>query len=810
MRKFKSFVYALIAALAATCCFALVACGGNTDPPGVTPEQYTVVWTVGDHATVTAAGYDALPQKLAKGTEVTFSVATDEGWQVVSVAGTPASVIKNADGTYKFTATANTAVVVLTAPDIVIPPVVETTYDVTWDVDEHATVTATGYETLPETLTVGTPVVFSVEVDEGWEIDSVGPANAVTKIGDNYSFTVAGDITITVTTKEASEVPPPAEKTMYEITEISCEYENSTFTYDDCTMPMTYMYFAIKGRFVDATSLYVKFVSAHYHTDYVLSDTVTRTADSDEFEVRFNTFRMVQRLGYDLEVGGMNSSGMLCYVDIYATDADGEETTERLKTADYESVLTNVDKEITYGILNYSYDINVTLNGGINKDCIKLDMWKSMRENYYLVGGVIEDGGKPYLVFSGEYYLSYDRTEALADLENFVDDICVFNDWDNKADFTQEVTLNDNFSFTLTISLENLEADKIYVMHANMDYKASGEDKNLHFGGMFGHPVTVGDKTYDLILHDTGWGWNWSAIQVMSEYDPAKTMLLTGTSVKVVGGKPYFTVTYYYEGYTQAEIEALPVNFDLQVNDNINGGGWTRYFFDDKISFAVDAANDTFDVRIDISGLRVLHGFTVHYSLDKEAGDRVEDVNNPKDFKPAIDRFDEKSAVCGDLTYKLVYKKGSGEGNEYWGCVGLQIVNTPGYKLEANATVQLAEENGKMYVVITGACEGYTLDEIKAKITVDYQDPDHGWATTAFTAEQLVITIDAAAKTFTVKADITGVANGQYLLHFNGSDIGNESGIAAIALGGKTYAYVFRDFDGWTRYVLTIADASEE
>lgn len=76
-------------------------------------------------------------------------------------------------------------------------------HTVTWTVAEHATVKAEGYETLPEKVKDGTAIVFTVECDNGYEVDTVkrGDRN-VTASSGKYTVTVTADVTISVTLKE--------------------------------------------------------------------------------------------------------------------------------------------------------------------------------------------------------------------------------------------------------------------------------------------------------------------------------------------------------------------------------------------------------------------------------------------------------------------------------------------------------------------------------------------------------------------------------------------------------------------------------
>ena len=198
MRKIKLFVLSVIAVISAVCCFALVACGEKEEggPDNKPAVEYTVTWSVGEHATVKATGYDTLPSKLASGTEVTFTVTMDDGWALLAVAPTNSVAIQT-DGSYKFTVTKNLEIKVLTI-EADVPGI----HDITWNVSENVTVTATGFAVLPQKLAYGSLVRFTAVPDEGYTV-AVTPSTIVKQLDGSYMFAVDGDITVNVTATEA-------------------------------------------------------------------------------------------------------------------------------------------------------------------------------------------------------------------------------------------------------------------------------------------------------------------------------------------------------------------------------------------------------------------------------------------------------------------------------------------------------------------------------------------------------------------------------------------------------------------------------
>lgn len=108
------------------------------------------------------------------------------------------------------------------------------TYKLNWQPDEHVTVVAEGYDTLPAELEEGTEVTFTATPDSGWEISSVTPVT-IKKEGEKYKFTVERDITIKVIAKEKVEkieVDKPATLVYYAGQQIDPEDYTVTVYYE--------------------------------------------------------------------------------------------------------------------------------------------------------------------------------------------------------------------------------------------------------------------------------------------------------------------------------------------------------------------------------------------------------------------------------------------------------------------------------------------------------------------------------------------------------------------------------------------------
>lgn len=217
--------------------------------------------------------------------------------------------------------------------------------------------------------------------------------------------------------------------------------------------------------------------------------------------------------------------------------------------------------------------------------------------------------------------------------------------------------------------------------------------------------------------------------------------------------------------------------------------------------------DERFEVVLDVTSLKANGVYATHFNHAKADGS-FPTGNGENDLKPSIDWFEtETLTLASGLSYQIVYREGFA-----WDCVAVTVDDTFEKRYTLGNTVRLEadEETGKMYLVLDGVYENYTPEEISAlTFYFDVQNPDLDWERIALTDHlSVVVTGDG---TFSIKTEITQLANGQYLAHCGdgNTDIGNEDGIAEIELGGKLYSYEFRDFNGWTRYVLTIKDAPE-
>lgn len=960
VRKFGFFITCILAAVAAACCVALFGCADGTRVPTgdeTTDTEYSITWTVGDHATVAAVGYDSLPTKLKSGTVVTFSVTMDGGGTLLGVSPTN-SVAKQEDGTYKFTVTKNIEIKVLTLPDVL-----DVECDITWNIGDNVTVTATEYDELPQKLTLSAVVKFTAEPAEGYTAtvsSNIVPEIIVKQANGEYIFAVPGNITVTVTATRNADlrVTMPQDARFYagnafivpegftvtadgveiDAGDYTVEYQTDAhaFALGDTGFTVKYggsskavtLGAPVRGRIV-LDALGESFDTSAYEDldDFTYSESLCEaswtfaepnaqaiplpvptsdryifaawtTIDGDRFEAipANNTASLKLYAKYcvmpceltsvsvddhepvasekiddftrDVHLNPIRVSGefagaksiALRLVDADGGYIDGDKIQKTAPGAEFTAVM-NIHKILdVYGDAEYStelftlwmvaeYDdetlvLPITLPDDNSVQLNRGDYHYEYLTSYYRVfllfdsnapidvpdGGlcvtlnrssldvfnasavlkVDETSGKPMLVVTGPFRKTYVRADAERILNGLVKDICVFNDWDNKLDFTQSAVLADDWTYTLTVDVSALRVGNVHVMHLTDDLPV-GDGNFLPAIGNESEIVTNGLR-YTLYWHETGWGWKWTAIKVA---DARRSMDISEVKLEVAGEKLYYVISYNFMGYTEEELNtvAKDVFFDLQGNPYMAtgtwNGDWTRYkgF---TVAKLYDGTNGKYTIKLDLTttasddeGNETAifpnsdYCYTTHFGF-AEVNTANDGIQAP-DFKPDIPSFTGPIVEFGGKLYQLLYTKGGGDG-AYYGCVGLRIVT---HIINSNP-VSFDVVGDKAYLVISGECWGYASAD---DLSVDCQNPDDGWSRTTFTSEQISATYNSEDHSFTIRVDISSLANGQYLVHVNGADVGNESGISPLTYGEKTASYEFRSFGTWTRYVLTIADA---
>ena len=280
--------------------------------------------------------------------------------------------------------------------------------------------------------------------------------------------------------------------------------------------------------------------------------------------------------------------------------------------------------------------------------------------------------------------------------------------------------------------------------------------------------------------------WNNTTLVMEKTTEPDTTVIkeyaISSFAVVENAGKPNFVVTVNYQGYTAEEINAISWLFDLQANANINGGDWTRHLAGIQPVVTVNATN--FTLAWDISELPS-KAYTMHLGVGTEG--------SAPDYKPA-EAF-SVDTVIGNKTYNVRCVPGSEAGADFWGNVGLTIIEAGTPKVEVTS-VELVQEGDKIYYVVNGAYENLTAEQIAAMyIDLEIDKVDYAQGKLTVTGENGV---------FQIKVDVTDFAAGQYWPHIyyleNKADVKYDAN-TSITANGKTYSLVV----SWDMPTLKVA-----
>ena len=161
---------------------------------------------------------------------------------------------------------------------------------------------------------------------------------------------------------------------------------------------------------------------------------------------------------------------------------------------------------------------------------------------------------------------------------------------------------------------------------------------------------------YKLFNGDGTWGLTNLIMTKTNEANSQKYLAYTGAEIKNVDGKAMLTITGEAFGYTVDYFNQLKPQLNGMFNNNDN---WSVV----ELPFTVKIENNVLTIECDITSLEV-GGHTV--KIDVEGNDFL-------DLKVG-NAIDQKIEV-GNKHFTLVGVPGSGEANEFWGCLGIIVAN---------------------------------------------------------------------------------------------------------------------------------------
>lgn len=436
---------------------------------------------------------------------------------------------------------------------------------------------------------------------------------------------------------------------------------------------------------------------------------------------------------------------------------------------------------------------------------------------------IVAESEKVYFVLSGTYE-NYEQADLEEALETIYFDFQFRGaPWTRYNEFDRTVTVSEE-TWTIKFDVTALATGN-YTGHFDSTDGVGGTDdttKNLDIAdsSIDGKNATLGTKSYTLVNKPTSTEEAdfWGHIGLTIADNAAKTFTATGADIVKADEKVYFVVSGTSVNYDASALETLlgSVYFDLQENGYINnnqswdGAEWTNHA---DFTRTVTVEGATWKIEFDVTSLAA-KAYTAHF----DSTDGTEETR--KDLKLSDTSMHEKAVTAGDKTYTLYNFFGSANAHEYYGCIGLRIMDAAEAAKKATIdrnSVKLEMTGDVVYLVFEGTCEGYTEQDF----AVDIQETAGSWPTTSgFTT-----TVTIADGKFTVKADLSKAAGSAnlYVLHAiiggNTNDLDLEGkteaadgekikDVSTFATStGKTYTlYVRSMWEGRQVYVLQVTD----
>lgn len=280
---------------------------------------------------------------------------------------------------------------------------------------------------------------------------------------------------------------------------------------------------------------------------------------------------------------------------------------------------------------------------------------------------LVLENGEPVLIVTGEVTYTVGTPEQVAlDLINrMYFDVEQQNVWqrykNTKDDWNITFTAGETGkgTFELKVNVASLGAGK-FTTHFNRNGNDYGNlNKDVLGNTVTGGTVDYMAKNYKITyVPESGEQadfWGNVGIDVVS----TATYTVTATSGKLAeeNGRVYTVIcgTVSHADYTVEEMQQFLLGFAFNYQHNQQAGAANWDTVNIKATKAI-VKDGTFEVWYDITDLAP-SAYTSHF--------------DGKDVKPA-EAYNE-SVTVGGKTYNMVVVPGSGEGKDFWGCIGLYV-----------------------------------------------------------------------------------------------------------------------------------------
>ncbi|MCR5490670.1 MAG: bacterial Ig-like domain-containing protein [Bacilli bacterium] len=359
----------------------------------------------------------------------------------------------------------------------------------------------------------------------------------------------------------------------------------------------------------------------------------------------------------------------------------------------------------------------------------------------------------------------------------------------------------DNKTFTFTRDVTDL-ADYLYTGH--FGHKKVVNDQ----GGMQNMDLRIDateEKSESIVIGERSYKIDYN----LGSSDPAKCWGSLSLTVGTVGAPAWnyesfglekdgetanVVVRVAFENMTEEEFRAKEWRCDFQNNDNYSGGGWGYVYKDTSLEMGSKwvIADGIATYKIDVTAFPASRGYTFHIGVGGNE-------NQAPDYKP--ETFTAPEAVTvGTNVYNLVATPGSSDGKQFWGCIGLTIVDTAAPEASILASSVSGTEKAKLTLSGTGKKLADNLFGADLQRTSD-------WTTTELTPS---VAIDGDS--WTLNAELPELAAATYLVHwaFNGNkyDLEKKDNLQAdfeassTVIGTKTYE--LKTVEMWSRQMICV------
>ena len=299
---------------------------------------------------------------------------------------------------------------------------------------------------------------------------------------------------------------------------------------------------------------------------------------------------------------------------------------------------------------------------------------------------------------------------------------------------------------------------------SNDEYNNPTVKKNVTF------TITISDDFFDLEDKSAGLSVSFVERTVTNVWSVSEFTLNTATGES--GTDVFLDIKVAFEGYTEDAFRALAWKIDFEGNGNYPNGWSGLVFKEFDLGSKWAITDNVASYSVKLNGL-VYGGYTIHFGVGGS--------DKAPDYKPATFTNSEKT-VNGDKYELVCYPDAGNDGKKFWGCVGL-IISDTATATQTSARVTLYE--GKPTLQLGGTTEGGTPE----KFSYDIQVNGGSWATTKMASTTFV-----EEGNWSLNGDVSGVANGAYIVHWFLSGASHDlakvadADLTSVSYQGKTYS----------------------